>query len=193
MAVFDVVLNTDELVVLGPPENIDVAISIGEQGARGSTFFAGSGNPNNSVISENIFGTTVELQEGDIYVNVSSGSEYGWLYIYNPKVSGNQWDEVLRLQPPFYATTLTKTFATGSTTVSIPISSILPTGVVNIDPNDYIVVVTPQGNNPTVLTVNSKAIVSNNFEFIVKGIKYASSTWSDLTGSVTFDVNITVV
>jgi hypothetical protein len=193
MTVFDVVLNTDDIVVLGPPQNIDVSIALGEQGVRGSTFFAGAGNPNDTVVSQNIFGTTTELKEGDVYINVSSGSEYGWLYIYNPKVVGNQWDEVLRLQPPFYATTLNKTFVSGTTTVSIPISNILPTGITNADPNSYIISFAPQGSDVIALTVVSKSIVASNFEFVVKGIKYSSSTWSNLSGSVTFDINITVV
>ena len=41
MAIFDVVVNTDDLVVLGPPDVIDLAISVGQQGNRGATFMRG--------------------------------------------------------------------------------------------------------------------------------------------------------
>ena len=81
MAIFDVVVNTDDLVVLGPPDVVDVSISIGEKGDRGATFYAASGNPNSTAISQNIFGSSVTPIAGDLFINTATGDEYGWLYI----------------------------------------------------------------------------------------------------------------
>jgi hypothetical protein len=193
MSIFDVVVNTDDLVVLGPPDFIDLAISIGQQGNRGATFYAGSGNPNDSVVSQNIFGTIITPVAGDIFINNALGSEYGWLYIYNPKVVGNQWDQVLKLQQPFYAIDEQATFTSGLATLAIPLSNILPSGVTESDPDKYIVTLTPEGSDPIVLTVNSKTIVSTNLNIIVEAIKYSSFSWSALNETINIYVHIAVV
>lgn len=193
MNIFDVVVNTDDLVVLGPPDVIDLAISIGEQGNRGATFYAGSGSPNDSVVYQNIFGNNITPVSGDIYINTATGPSYGWIYIYNPKVVGNQWDQVLRLQPPLFSTTHQETFSAGTATVSIPLSNILPTGVIQSDPNNYIVTVTPIYSDPVVLTINSKSIASSNLNIVLEGLIYTGGTWSSLTGVINFCMNISVV
>lgn len=193
MTIFDVVVNTDDLVVLGPPDVIDLSVSIGEQGKRGATFYAGSGDPNNLIISQNIFGESIVPVNGDIFINTATGAEYGWLYIYNPKVIGNNWDQVLRLQQPFYATEEETIFSGGTSTISIPLSSILPTGVTESDPDKYIVTMTPKALDPMVLTINSKSIVSSNLQLIVEGIKFSSSTWSTLNETVNIYIHIAVV
>lgn len=193
MNIFDVVVNTDDLVVLGPPDVIDLAISVGQQGNRGATFYAGSGNPNDSVVSQNIFGTSITPVSGDLFINTATGSEYGWVYIYNPKVVGNQWDQVLRLQPPIFSTTHQETFSGGVATISIPLSNILPTGVTQSNPNNYIVNVTPIYSDPIVFTINSKSIVSSNLNVVLEGIKYSGGSWSVLNETISFCMNISVV
>jgi hypothetical protein len=193
MSIFDVVVNTDDLVVLGPPDVIDLAISIGQQGNRGATFYAGAGNPNDSSVSQNIFGTVITPVAGDIFINTALGSEYGWLYIYNPKIVGNQWDQVLKLQQPFYAIEEQITFTSGSATAAIPLSNILPSGVTESDPDKYIVTLTPKASDPVVLTVNSKSIVSTNLSISLEAIKYSSSAWSALDETISIYVHIAVV
>ena len=193
MAIFDVVVNTDDLVVLGPPDVIDLAISIGQQGTRGATFYAGAGNPNNLTVSQNIFGTNITPVSGDIFINTASGSEYGWLYIYNPKVVGNQWDQVLKLQQPFYAIDEQITFTSGIATLSIPLSNILPTGITESDPDKYIVTMTPKASDPIVLTVNSKTISSTNLQITLDAIKYASSSWAALNETINIYIHVAVL
>jgi hypothetical protein len=192
-AVFDVVVNTDDLVVLGPPDVINVSVSRGEQGPRGSTFYAGAGDPNDSVVSENVFGSAITPIEGDVYINAATGSEYGWLYVYNPKVTGDQWDQVLRLQPPVFARTVNQSFTNGIGTISIPISDIIPSTITGLTADNYIVTMTAVSTDPTVLTINSKSIVSTNLEIVVEAIKYSSSTWSNVTTATNIAINITVV
>lgn len=193
MAIFDVIVNTDDLVVLGPPEVIDVGVDFGPQGQRGATFYAGSGDPNVESVAENVFGDSIVPAEGDIYINTSSGAEYGWLYIYNPKVVGDQWDEVLRLQPPMYNRNLEETFASGTATMTVPIADIVPTGSSIAGSDSFIVNITPIAADPVVVTVVSKSIVSTDLQISLKAIKYASSTWSDLSETIDLGVIITVV
>lgn len=191
MSIFDVVVNTDDLVVFAPPANVDVEVDFGTQGQRGATFYAGSGNPNDESVQENVFGSLITPIAGDIYINISAGTTYGWLYIYNPKIVGNQWDEVLRLNPILYSSVFEKTFTSGSTTISIPLTEILPPGVTIADPYDFVVTMSPINSNPTVLTTTSQSFSGANLEIVISGIKYSSSTWSNLN-SETIDISLSI-
>ena len=179
-SIFDVVVNTDDLVVLAPPTVIDVGVDFGPQGQRGATFYAGSGNPNDSSVSENVFGDIIVPVEGDIYVNTAAGANYGWLFIYNPKITGDDWDQVLRLNPPIYTRNIEELFTTGTAIMSIPTADIVPPGVVVSGPYSYVVSLTPIGPNPTVLTINSQTVSGANLLITVEGIKYSGGSWSTL-------------
>ena len=193
-AIFDVVVNTDDLVVLAPPAQIDVGIDFGPQGQRGATFYAGSGNPNDASISENVFGDIIVPVGGHLFINTAAGANYGWLFIYNPKVVGSDWDSVLRLNPPIYSRNIEKIFTSGSTTISVPIADIVPPDVTVTGPYSYIVNLTPINSDPTNLTINSQSVSGSNLNIVVKGIKYSGGSWSDLN-SETIDIAtiITVV
>jgi hypothetical protein len=192
--IFDVVVNTDDLVVLAPPSVITVGDDFGPRGQRGATFYAGSGSPNSTTVSESVFGDLITPVEGDIYINVASGAAFGWLFIYNPKTVGDDWDQVLRLNPPIYSRTIEQTFTSGSTVMSIPVADIVPPGVVVSSVDGYIVNLTPVSSNTTVLTVESKVVVGSNLQITVKGIKYSGGSWSDLnTETIKISTTITVV
>lgn len=192
--IFDVVVNTDDLVVLAPPTSIDVGVDFGPQGQRGATFYAGSGNPNDATVSENIFGDIITPIEGDVYINTAAGSNYGWLFIYNPKIVGDDWDSVLRLNPPMYTRNVEQTFTSSLTTMSIPIADIVPSGFTPSSAYDFIVNLTPINSDPTVLTINSQVISGSNLQVVIEGIKYSGGSWSVLN-SETIDIatNIAVV
>ena len=188
-AIFDVVVNTDDLVVLAPPAEISVGVDFGPQGTRGSTFYAGSGNPNNAAVSENVFGDVITPIEGDLYINTQAGANYGWLFIYNPKVVGDDWDSVLRLNPPIYSRNIEQTFSSGLSTISVPFTDIFPS---EMSPYSYIVNLTGINSDPVVLTITSQSIVGSNLEVVVKGIKYSGGSWSNLD-SETIDIATTIM
>jgi hypothetical protein len=195
MAEVSVLLSTDDLLVLGPPNNIDLAVSIGQQGVRGAKFFAGPGNPNDATISQDLFGTTVIPVDGDIFINYSSGSQYGWLYIYNPKGTGiDDWDELLRLQPPAYAKQMEAVFASGTSSILIPLTSILPSGVSESNTDNYVVTATPINASPISLSVSAKTIVSGALKIDFSGAKCDTSTyaWSALNESINININVFV-
>lgn len=189
--IFDVVVNTDDLVVLAPPAVIDVGVDFGPQGQRGATFYAGSGNPNDASVSENVFGDIITPVEGDMYVNTAAGANYGWLFIYNPKIVGDDWDSVLRLNPPIYTRNIEQAFTSGLTTMSIPVADIIPSGVVVSGPYSYIVNLTPISSDPTVLTINSQTVSGSNLQIVIEGIKYSGGSWSNLNAT-TIDIATTI-
>ena len=193
-AIFDVVVNTDDLVVLASPTTIDVGVDFGPQGQRGATFYAGSGNPNDTTVSENVFGDVIVPIDGDLYINTAAGANYGWLFIYNPKIVGDDWDSVIRLNPPMYTRNVEQTFTSGTTTISVPTADIVPSGTVISSAYNFIVNLTPINSDPTVLTINSQVVSGSNLEIVVWGMKYSGGSWSDLD-SETIDIatNIAVV
>ena len=185
-AIFDVLLNTDDIVVLGGPSQIDVAVDIGPKGDRGAKFFVGSGNPNTLTLPE------IPIL-GDFFVNSSTASEYGWLYVYTQTPSGNTWEPALRLQPAIYTSNVEVTFnSSGLATMTIPLSSIL-SDVTITDPNSYVVNITPIHSNPVSLVVNSKSVSSSNLVTNIEAVEYSSSTWQALQGVIDLGVTISVV
>jgi hypothetical protein len=122
-----------------------------------------------------------------MYINVAAGANYGWLFIYNPKTVGDNWDQILRLNPPIYSRNIEKIFTSGSTTVAIPVSDIVPPGTVISSTSSFIVNVTPINSVPTTLTVQSKVISGSNLNIVISGIKYSGGSWSNLN-SETIDI-----
>lgn len=190
-SIFDVVVSTDDLVVLSSPTVIDVGVDFGPQGQRGATFYSGSGDPNDLSVAENVFGDLIIPVEGDIYINTAAGANYGWLFIYNPKITGDDWDQVLRLSPPIYTRNIEKTFTTGTTTMSILTEDIIPPGVVVSGPYSYVVSLTPISLSPVVLTIRSQTISGANLQITIEGIKYSGGSWSALN-SETIDISTVV-
>ena len=185
-AIFDVLLNTDDIVVLGGPSQIDVSVDIGPKGDRGAKFFVGSGNPNTLTLPESPI-------LGDFFVNSSTASEYGWLYLYTQTPSGNNWEPAIRLQPAVYVSNVEATFnSSGIATMTIPLSSIL-SDVTITDPDKYVVQITPIHSNPAVVVVNSITISSSNLNINIESVEYSSSTWQNLQGVVDMGVTISVV
>lgn len=188
-AVFDVLVETDDIVVLGPPTSVDLALDIGPKGDRGSQFFVGSGNPNLSGVIP--AGQTPLV--GDVFVNSSTASEYGWLYVYTQTPSGNSWVPALRLQPSIYATNIGVLFnSSGEGTITIPIANIVA-DVTILDVEKYVTQITPINQNPTSLSITSKSILGPNINIFVKGVEYDGSSWSNLDGIVNLEISIAVI
>lgn len=93
----DVVIQQDDLIVLGPPSTLDVSVDIGPKGDRGSTFFTGSGDPNTLSLSEfeTIHGQAPVF--GDIYLRIDFGEDYGKFYSYTAVPGGVQWSPIIDL------------------------------------------------------------------------------------------------
>lgn len=185
-AIFDVLLNTDDIVVLGGPSQIDVAVDVGPPGIRGAKFFVGSGNPNTLTLPE-------IPQLGDFFVNSSTSSNYGWMYIYTQSLAGNTWEQAIKLQPAIYTSNVEITLdSNGLGTITVPLSEIV-SDVTITDPNSYIAQLTLIHSNPGTIVVNSKSIVSSNLLINVEAIEYSSSVWQPLQGNIDIALTISVV
>jgi hypothetical protein len=188
MSIFDILIDTEEIVVLGPPNQIDVSVDIGAQGERGSKFFTGSGNPNVS----GVISPGEEIIIGDVFINSSTASEYSWLYIYTNVPGATAWTPVVKLQPSIYARHIETTFdENGEANVSVPLSDIV-SDITILDVDRYVIELTTVYANPVSLTVKTKTISGSNLNFVIKAIEYDSS-WQVLEGVIKLGVIITVV
>jgi hypothetical protein len=189
MSVFDVLVDSEDIVVLGPPASINVSLGIGEKGTRGSKFFVGSGDPNTLGIIPSI----EELNLGDVFINTSTTSEFAWLYLYVFTPSGNIWTPALRLQPSIYVRNADVTFGgDGIANIIIPLADIVSDTIVT-DVNRFVVQITAINSNPVAIAVNSKTVSVSNLTINVEAVEFVSSAWSPLTGLVELAITISVV
>lgn len=187
----EIVLNTEDLTIFAPPDNIDVQVDIGPQGIRGNKFFVGAGNPNSATITVDGEIAGEEILFGDIYVNVSPGDSYGYIYQYIAEPGGNTWVQVLDINPVIYSKIYTTTFTAGDATIVIPISDIIFASSTPLTVDSFNVKYSIENQYPIASSMELSA-TSTDLSVTLHAIKYSSSTWSNLTGSVDVHVQITI-
>ena len=113
----EVLVDNDDITVLGPPTEIDLLVDIGPEGTRGSQVFIGTGDPNSVGI-----GQTPELN--DLFINTSPGADYGYLYQYVSEPGGDVWIEVLKINPTIFSKNYSVVFSSGAGSITIPVDDI---------------------------------------------------------------------
>lgn len=192
MNIFDVVLDTEDLLVLGPVSNVELQSDIGPTGRRGSRFFVGSGDPN----IPGVIPATEQIQIGDFFINSSASSRYGWLYIYDAGQNNIvSWREAVRLQPAIYSNNVQFNFSNGLATTSIPISDITSdTSIINT--NKYVVQITPISAEPLLVNLQQKRIDAPSYDSLeldVRAIRYFLGSWVPHDGLVTLGITVSVL
>jgi hypothetical protein len=189
----DVLLNTEDVVVLGSPETVDVLVDIGPQGTRGSKTIVGSGEPNALTLNGVILGQSLILN--DIYINVAPGSNYGYMHQYVSAPGGNTWVEILRVSPAIYSSIRDVTFASGQGAITIPISDIAVVSGSALDSSRFNIQYKIAGNNPIAssFVVPELAGAGVNLVIELKAIEYVSSSWSQLSGDKEVHIFISIV
>lgn len=183
----DVLLNNDDITVLGPPETLELLIDIGPEGARGSQIFVGVGNPNTEEI-----GQTPLLN--DLYINTSPGADYGYLYQYVSQPGGNTWIEILELNPTIYSKNFLTTYTNGEASITIPISDIVTSTATPLVAENFSVQYNIVNDNPVASSMSIPALVGDGEDLVInfKAAEY-DGTWTDLDGQVTTHLHITVI
>ena len=189
----DVLLSNDDITVLGPPEVVELLVDIGPTGQRGSKFFVGVGEPNALTSSGSIFQETINLY--DMYINSAPGANYGYMYQYISETGGNTWVQVLKISPTLYSKRHTVTFASGEASISVPIANIVTVSGTPLTASNFNVQYSIENTAPIASSVEIPALAGSGTNLVVNlnAARYASNTWSDLTGGVTVHLFITVV
>jgi hypothetical protein len=189
----DVLLNTEDVVVLGPPDSVDVLVDIGPQGTRGSKIIVGSGEPNSQTSSGVLLGTTLILN--DIYIQTDPGADYGYMYQYVSQPGGNTWVEVLSINPAIYSAIETVSFTSGSASITIPISNIVTVTGSPLTASNFNVQFQIEGANPIASSIEIPALAGAGTNLVVNfdAVQYSGGSWSALTGSKTVHLFISIV
>jgi hypothetical protein len=189
----DVLLNTEDVVVLGPPQTIDVLVDIGPQGTRGTKFIVGSGEPNPQTSSGVLLGQTLILN--DMYINVAPGANYGYLYQYVSQPGGNTWTQVLKISPAIYSAVETIPFTSGAGAITIPISNIVTVSGSPLTASNFSVQFQIEGANPIASSMEIPALAGAGTNLVINfdAVQYSGGSWSALTGSKTVHLFISIV
>lgn len=189
----DVLLNTEDVVVLGPPESVDVLIDIGPQGTRGSKIIVGSGEPNPQTSSGVLLGTTLILN--DVYINTSPGTNYGYMYQYVSQPGGNTWVEILKVSPTIYSAIETISFSSGNGSITIPISNIVTVTGSPLTASNFNIQYQIEGANPIASSVEVPALAGAGTNLVINlhATQYSGGSWSALTGNKKVHLFISIV
>jgi hypothetical protein len=185
----EVLVNTDDITVLGPPAEVKVQLDVGATGNRGSQVFVGTGNPNAITI-----GQTPILN--DLYINNAPGDEYSYLYQYISSLGTNTWVPILKVNPTIYSANHLQAFTSGSTTITIPIASIVQITGTLLTEENFSIKFSIGHSNPVAASISSVAITgtsNENLSITVKAAELSSGTWQNLATNVTIHTLITVI
>lgn len=189
----DVLLNTEDVVVLGPPEAVDVLVDIGPQGTRGNKIIVGSGEPNALTSNGVISGQTLILN--DLYINTSPGANYGYMSQYISAPGGNTWIEILRISPAIFSTIQNAEFADGFASLTIPITTIVlgidsPLESFNFNIQHQIVGANPISSSFQVQPISESG---TNLIIIFNAVEYVDDSWTPLSGEKDIHLFISIV
>lgn len=187
----DVLLNTQDLTVFGPPDVVELQLDIGAQGTRGSKFFVGAGDPNSQTSGGVLGGQTLQLS--DLYLNVSPSATYGYIYQYVAEPGGNIWVEVLDIDPTIYSINYSTTFQDGDAQIVIPVSDIVTISGTPLTSANFNVKYNIAYQNPIASSMEIPALSSGNLTINLHAVEYDSSSWVPLgdTGTYTSGVEVT--
>lgn len=187
----NLIVQDDNLTVYGPPQSIELSLDIGPKGDKGSKIYTGPGDPN---VNTGIF-LNDPASLSDIFIRNDLGGNYGVLYQYVSVPGGNEWQSVLRFQPITFNDIIDVSFTSGSASFIVPLTSLYASAPANLAAEDINVTVTPQHSSPVALTISGKIILTGSSRSLQVSLlgKDLSSGVSDLSGSVTININLSIV
>jgi hypothetical protein len=185
----EVLVNTDDITVLGPPAQVNVQLDIGATGNRGSQVFVGTGNPNEVEIGQDPI-------LNDLYINNAPGDEYSYMYQYISGLSGLTWIPILKVNPTIYSANHLQTFSSGISTLIIPIANIVQISGASLTEENFSVKFSIGHSNPVAASISAVAITgtsNENLSITLKAAELSSGIWQDLATTATVHTLITVI
>lgn len=188
----DVVLTTDDLLVLGGPDSINVQVDFGPQGDRGSLIFVGNGDPDLVDIGQtpNIF---------DMYINLlTTDPNYLMVYQYIEVLGTVQWQPLTKLIPNTYVINENINFDVDNS-CRIPIAKIVdPSYVGNTEASNFSVQATfsTSAGYPIVSSIKTEVVTESgtqNLKITFYAKEFDGANWIDISGSRTANLHISVV
>lgn len=189
----DVLLSSDDLLVIGGPTSIDLQLDYGSKGTRGSQIFLSNGNPNTA---GNILDTPLI---NDLAINTSAADTEEYLYLYQYKYVDAvlAWHPYLKLLPNQFNANYSVVFTAGVGTVTVEIPSIaLPTTGAAYSASNFNIQATVSNSSPTAVSVEIGTVTPGDvytLPITLRAAQYSSSTWSSVNSTKLVYLAISVV
>ena len=194
----EVLVSTDSITVVGPPNIVEVLVDIGPTGTRGNRFIVGSGNPNALTVNGVLLSNTLILN--DMYINTNPGADYGYLYQYLAGLNNtNQWIQVLDMNPVIYSETHLTNYTAGLAQISIPISNIVTTAGTPLTAENFNIQYSIAYSNPVASSMSIPALAGSGTNLVINfnAVEYDDDSgpaeWIPLDGTVTTHLFISIV
>jgi hypothetical protein len=188
-------LSNSDITVLGGPSEVTVNLDFGPTGQRGSYWIVGNGDPNDPNTQ---IGQTPQIQ--DMYINLDTANdEYLSVYQYQAGLGSNSWVKLLNLIPNIFSSNIISEFSAGSTTINLPLISIVPqSNTGNLTSDNFNLQHSIVNNaHPLASSLNVGDIVTDNgiqvLPITILATQYAEGAWEDLSGQKTVHLFISVV
>jgi hypothetical protein len=180
----EIVVSTDDLTVLAPPDEIELLLDYGPTGQRGSKIFTGIGEPADFTSSGQIFGQ--DLYINDYYINAAPGPDYSYLYQYRTGAGGssNAWFKVIKINPTIYSSINDIYFTDGEGSLEIPIANITSIAPESLLSSNFSIQYSLVNNNPLASSISLISISGTDLVVDFKAAEYVSSAWQDLDSGV---------
>lgn len=183
----EVLLNTPEISVIGPPATVELQLDVGSRGVRGSQIYSGFDDPNSEP-------PDADLLPNDLFIRESQGQTEGYIYQYlSDGIGGFQWEKIGSLKPSIYSdivslsssASLSASAGIYSYQVSIAEAFSEYTATSILAENLNVQISAEFDDAPVVTSIKTKTVnTSTNFINIdFYSIYYDSGSWSDLTDS----------
>lgn len=180
----EVLLSTEDLLVVGPPTQINVDLDLGAKGERGSRIFSYD-EPDPSIGMSDIEQTPVAY---DVYVNTKQGEEYltAYQYVWVPSV-GYSWEKVFNFYPRQYRKNILIPFNNGVATKTIVVTEIIPLSELStISAENFSITYGIESQNPIASSISSISLGPDpetdfvSLTFTINALEYKNNSWIPL-------------
>lgn len=191
----DVLVDTEDITVLGGPESISVDLDVGPDGERGSRIFTSVGDPN--VVS---IGGNQTFKVFDLCINVNpSDPDYQFLY-QRINDSGNEtWEKIFKMTTNQYSEVSLRLFVDGEVEIVLNLLDIVPEDMItSVNASDFAVMHNISGSlSPVVSSILVGDIITNGssrgLPITVKASTFDGSELVPLAGSLSVHLFISMV
>lgn len=187
----EVLLDTPEISVIGPPETIQLQLDIGGTGTRGSQIYSGFDDPN-------VDPPDASILPNDLFIRESQGQTEGYLYQYlSDGAGGFQWEKIGSLKPSIYSDIVSLSASAGNLSASAGVYSYEVSiaeafseyTATSINANNLNIQISTEFDDaPVTTSIKTKSVnnVTNfiNVDFYAMYYNSASAQWLDLTDAL---------
>lgn len=180
----NVLLSTEDILVVGPPTTLEVELDIGAKGERGSRIFSYD-EPDPSLGMSEIDQEPVAY---DMYVNTKQGEEYltAYQYVWTPSV-GYSWEKVFNFYPRQYRRNVLLPFNNGVATKTIVVTEVIPLSeMATINAENFSINYSIESQTPVASSISSISLGPDpetdfvSLTFIINALEYKDNSWIPL-------------